>query len=66
MVSTAAVWMRGFGFNATALARTWMPRSDLCAGRRDDLAVAYDEGAVRLQAGGVGRERHGLSECRNG
>ncbi len=35
---------------------------DLFAGRGDDLAAAHDEGAVGLRAGGVGGERHGLSE----
>ena len=39
---------------------------DLCAGRGDDLATAHDPGAVRLRAGGVGRERHGLSTANTG
>ena len=38
---------------------------DLGAGGGDDRAVADDESAVRLRAGCVRRERHGLRERRN-
>src|SRR6202034_3839970 len=38
---------------------------DLVAGGRDDLAVAHDEGTVRLRAGNIGRKLHRSRERRS-
>ena len=55
------MWVAEFGFSAMALARTRMPRSTWVPAGVMIWPLLDDEGAVRLRAGDVGRERHGLT-----